>query len=120
MTGRHVTAAVGKTSLLTALTIKVLRAVLRTRLCRAALNCGGVASTEQDNSGMGRGEQGMEYHKKVPLIGNDGEVRTHVSHRTRTHHRTHTHTHDTRGSHRTRTRHRTRDMFAQMTFGALP
>lgn len=42
-------AAVGKTSLLTALTIK-------------------------DNSGMGRGEQGMEYHKKVPLIGNDGEV----------------------------------------------
>jgi hypothetical protein len=35
----------------------------------------------QDNSGMGRGEQGMEYHKKVPLIGDDGEVphaRTHA------------------------------------------
>jgi hypothetical protein len=76
LTDRHGTAAVGKTSLLTALTIKVPRwAVSRTRGCRVALNCGVcVASIEQDNSGMGRGEQGMEYHKKVPLIGNDGEV----------------------------------------------
>lgn len=36
--------------------------------------CVCVASVGQDNSGMGRGEQGMEYHKKVPLTGNDGEV----------------------------------------------